>query len=348
MKKVFLILLTVVLVSTFIVTGCAQQAAPGKVYSLKIQSAWPRGDLSMETLAVFAEAAAKRSNGQLKIEVFAAPELVGMFDVPEAVKGGTLDLAMGSGGLWSGVIPVGDVEFGLPYGYRIPEKKGYKATAEVVRDFYFKGGFIDILRPEYAKQGVYYLDIHSYGPVPFIVARKPIKTVNDIKGLKIRTDSLWMVWENNMGMTGVDLSGDEAYMALKQGTVDAHVWDVSAYTGMGFEEVAPYWIRGAEGDHAIGHILVNMKVWNSLPDNLKKAFEGAAVDYWNAMVDTYAKQLIAVEEMVKAGKIKEVQMDADLIKLHEKTAYQLWDDVAKKDEASAKAVALIKKWRGVK
>jgi len=264
------------------------------------------------------------------------------------VKAGTLDMAMGSGGLWGGVIPVGDPEFGLPYGYRIPEKKGFKETAQVVRDFYFKGGFLDILRPEYAKQGVYYLDIHSYGPVPFTVARKSVKTLNDIKGLKIRTDGLWMVWNNAVGMTGVDLPGDEAYTALKMGTVDAHIWDVSAYTGMNMQEVAPYWIRGMEGDHAVGHILVNMKVWNSLPDDMKKVLVGAAEDYWNAMVENYGRDLQVVQDMAKAGKIKEVQMDADVIKVLEQAAYKIWDDVAKKDAASAKAVALIKKWRGVK
>lgn len=349
MRKVLFTLFAVLLVVALLVPACAgPSAAPGKTYSFKIQCAWPRGDLSMETLKVFAEAAAKRSGGKMKIEVFAAPELVGMFDVPEAVKAGTLDMAMGSGGLWSGVLPVGDIEFGLPYGYRIPEKKGYKDTANVVRDFFFKGGFLDILRPEYAKQGVYYLDIHSYGPVPFIVARKPIKTMGDIKGLKMRTDSLWMVWQNAIGMTGVDLPGDEAYTALKMGTVDAHTWDVSAYTGMNMHEVAPYWIHGMEGDHAVGHILVNMKVWNSLPDDMKKVVAGAAEDYWNAMVDNYGRDLQVVQDMVKAGKVKEVQMDADVIKLCETEAFKIWDDMAKKDAASAKAVALIKKWRGVK
>jgi len=50
--------------------------ASAKVYRMKIQSAYPRGDVSMELLEEFAKSADKRSNGQIKISVFADPELV--------------------------------------------------------------------------------------------------------------------------------------------------------------------------------------------------------------------------------------------------------------------------------
>jgi TRAP-type mannitol/chloroaromatic compound transport system substrate-binding protein len=205
-----------------------------------------------------------------------------------------------------------------------------------------------LLREEYATQGVYFLDIHVYGPVPFVIARKPVKTMQDIKGLRIRTEGLWMEWENGMGMNGVDLSGDEAYMALKNGTVDAHQWDASVYTSMGMEEVAPYWVRGLENDQGIGHMLVNMKVWNSLPDNLKQALAGAAEDYYNATIDVYSRDYQKVLDMVQSGKIKESKLDPDVIALAEQTGHKLWDDVAKRSPGCAQAVDMIKKWRGVK
>lgn len=302
----------------------------------------------METLAAFAAAADRRSNGQLKISVFAAPEIVGMFEVPEAVKKGTLDIAMTSGGMWGGVMPIGDVEFALPLAYMVPEEKTFKGKQNAIRKFFFDSGFISLLREEYAKQGVYYLDIHSYGPVPFMIATKPLKTVADFKGLPIRTDSLWMEWQNRVGWTGIDIPGDEVYMALKLGTVEAHVWDVSVYTGMGFEEVAPYWIRGLENDGAMGHIVVNMDVWNGLPADLQQALLGAGEDYWDAMLDVYGNALNEVDEMVKQGVITEVWMDDEVIALHEKVAYELWDEYANKDASTATAVALLKEWRGLK
>ena len=326
--------------------GACAPAEP-EVYELKLQCAYPRGDLSMETLAVFCDAAEERSNGKLKIELFAAPEIVGMFEVPEAVMKGTLDLGMANGGFYAGVIPVGDVEFSLPYSYRIMEDKTYKGSAEKIRNFFFESGFVDLLRAEYAKKGVYWLDIHSYGPVPFMVATEPIVTVDDIQGLPIRTDSLWMEWHNRLGMTGVDLPPEEVPMAFQLGTVEAHIWDLSLYTGMGYEEIAPYWIHGEENDHAMGNITVNMDVWNSLSPDLQEALTGAAEDYWYAMLDVYEDALEVCYALVDEGVVTEVWMDDELIALHEEVAYALWDEVATRDAACAQAVALIKEYRGV-
>jgi TRAP-type C4-dicarboxylate transport system substrate-binding protein len=359
MKKGLIFGITVLLVLGLVLAGCSSgttstpaagttSTAPAKVYELKIQSAYPRGDLSMEALKTFADSAATRSNGQIKISYYAAPEIVGMFEVPDAVKMGTLDMEHGMGGLWSGVLPIGDIEFGLPYAYRIPEATTFKGQADAIRNFFLNDGFMDLLRQDYATQGVYLLDIHVYGPVPFVIATKPVKTLQDIKGLRIRTDGLWMEWENAMGMNGVDMSGDEAYMALKNGTVDAHQWDMSVYTGMNMQEVAPYWIRGLEDDQSIGDIIVNMGVWNSLPSNLQTALAGAAKDYYDATVQVYGNDYNKVLDMVKSGEVKEVQMDPDVIKLAEQTGYALWDEVAQRSASCAKAVDMIKKWRTVK
>lgn len=362
MKRLWLIILFVVLAGALVFSSCAQPApaptpapapapasapAPAPV-ELKIQSAWPHGDLSFETLKVFAAAADQRSQGRLKISTFAAPDIVGMFEVAEAVKKGTLDMEHGAGNLWSGVIPIGDVEFGLPYGYRIPEEKTFTAKTDALRKFFYDSGFLDLLRKVYATQGVYYLDMHTIGPVPFMVATKPIKTIADFKGLPIRTDGLWMEWENGCGANGQDISGDEAYMALKMGTLEAGIWDSSCVTGLHWNEVAPYWIHGEEDDSTVQHILVNQNVWNKLPDDLKEALRGAAVDYQNAVRDAYEKDLETCYDLVKQGKLTEVWMDDDLIKLHETVAYKLWDEVASRSPYCAQAVQMIKQWRGVK
>jgi TRAP-type C4-dicarboxylate transport system substrate-binding protein len=72
-------LMTIVLVAVFITAlpiGHLTADAVGETYRLKIQSAYPRGDLSMELLKDFAQTANKLSKGQIKIQVFADPELV--------------------------------------------------------------------------------------------------------------------------------------------------------------------------------------------------------------------------------------------------------------------------------
>ena len=348
-KRIWLLTLLVsvmVLVSLVALPGCEKK--PAEVYNLKIQSAWPHGDLSMETLTRFAASAAERSDGLLQISVFGEPDIVPMFEVLDAVKAGTLDIGHGGGTLWGGIIPVAEVEFGIPYGWNVPGNPAtYDEAMAALRSFFFDSGFIDVLREEYAKQGVYYLDIHNYGMVPVTVATKPLVTMDDLKGVKIRDEGLWTEWHNLLGMSGTaDISGSDAYMALKLGTLDASQWDSSCITGLKWYEVAPYWIRGFESDTAIGHMLVNMDVWNGLPDDLKEALRGAAEDYWNDTTEVYGADLDAVYDIVDSGALTEVWLDDATLAECAKEAHVIWDKVAARDAACAEAIQMIREWQG--
>ena len=319
-----------------------------KEYRMKIQSAFPHGDLSMETLKVFAESAAKHSNGQLKIKTFAEPEIVPGDQLFGATKQGVVDMLQSMGGMSGGIVPIGYVEFNLPLAFRIDEKDTFEEKAQAVRDFYLKDGFMELLRKEYAKQDLYLLDIHTYGPVPFVLASKPATSCADFQGWKIKAEGGNLSYHSAVGMQGTAVSPTEAYMALKLGTVDAAEWDVSCVTGLKWHEVAPYWIRGMECDHTTGHILINMKKWNKLPDDLKAALHKAGEEYWYATVDAYKKEIEIVKGLVKEGKVIENILDDDCQAQYKKAAYQLWDELATQDAASAEAIKMIKAWRGVK
>ncbi|MBU0465254.1 MAG: TRAP transporter substrate-binding protein DctP [Proteobacteria bacterium] len=326
----------------------SQTSAKDKVYNLKIQSAFPRGDLSMETLSVFAESAAKHSNGRLKIKTFAEPEIIPGDQLFGATKQGVVDMLHSMGGMSGGIVPIGYVEFNLPMAFRIDEKTTFEDKAQVIRDFYLKNGFMELLRKEYAKQGLYFLDIHTYGPVPFVLARKPATSCSDFKGWKIKAEGGNLAYHSAVGMQGTAVSPTEAYMALKLGTIDAAEWDVSCVTGLKWHEVAPYWISGMECDHATGHILINMKKWNKFPDDIKAALHSAAEDYWYATVAAYKKEIEIVEGLIKEGKVIKNELDDDCKEQYKKAAYEMWDELATQDAASAEAIKMIKAWRGVK
>jgi TRAP-type C4-dicarboxylate transport system substrate-binding protein len=332
------IALTVVLILVF-------AAGPATARTLRIQSAFPHGDLSMDLLKEFAAAVEKNTSGKMKVRVFADPEIVPMDQLFGATKRGVVDMLQCAGVIWEGIVPSAGVEFGLPMAYRIEGETDFAKQAEAIRDFFFKEGAIEIMRAEYAKHGLYFLDIHTYGPVPFMLATKPLKTCADLNGKKIRTDGMLHGYFGGVGMQGASISGLETYMALKLGTVDAAEWDVSAVTGLKWNEVAPYWIRGMENNHCIGHILINMKTWEKLNAGEKEALQDAGVAYWQATVAGYAQELENVRGLIKEGKLTEIILDEACQAKFKEVAYQLWDQVATEDETSAKMVQLLKKWR---
>jgi TRAP-type C4-dicarboxylate transport system substrate-binding protein len=335
------------LVFTAMGPGLNRVQAADKVYRMKIQSLYPRGDLSMELLKEFAESAEKHSNGQLKIKVFAEPEIIPGDQLFGGTKQGVVDMLQGMGGMWGGMVPVGYIEFNLPLAFRISEADTFEAKAQAIRDFHLNSGYMELLRKEYAKQGLYFLDIHTYGPVPFVLSTKPVKTCADLKGMKIKADGGNIAYHSAIGMQGTQVSPTETYMALKLGTVDAAEWDVSCVTGLKWHEVAPYWVKGMECDHATGHILVSLKKWNKLPDALKAAMHKAAEDYWHATVREYKKEIEAVEKLVAEGKVTVNVLDDACQQAYADAAYKIWDELAAQDEASAEAIKLIKAWRKV-
>jgi len=335
----------VVAILAFTITLWALPAtATAKVYRMKIQSGYPRGDLSMETLKAFASSADKRSNGQIKIQVFADPELVPVEELFGATKKGTLDMLHCMGAYWGGILTVGEIEFGLPYMYNIPGGKSYDDSATIVRNFFFESDFVKVLREEYAKHGLYYLDMHDYGPT-FTMATSCIRTLEDFKGKKIRVEGAWHDYYNMVGARGTALSGTDAYMGLKLGTIDASQWDVSCVTGLKWHEVARYRILGGQNEIQPGHILVNMKTWKSLPDNLKNALTGAGEDYFNALHRVYTEELEKYNQLVGSDKIEECRITKEADKAHREAAYEIWALTAKRDPAAAKAIELVKEWR---
>lgn len=345
-KKVFL-LGAVVFAAIFAFTlifGILSSEAVEKVYRMKIQSAYPRGDLSMELLKTFADDADKNSKGRIKIQVFADPELVPAEQLFEATQKGTLDMLHAVAAMWGGIVPVGEVEFGLPYAYNLPGEPDIYTAGKQIRDFFMKTGFADLLRQEYAKQGLYWLDVHSYGPI-FTMATKKVTSCNDMQGMKFRVEGSWADYYNLIGARGTYISGMEAYMGLKLGTIDASQWDVSAVTGLNWQEVAPYRILGGQNDVVVGHILVNSKTWESLSDDLKKALSDAAAKYFDDLIKIYDGELKKVAELVKAGKVSNSPIDDACDKTHEKAAYQIWDKIAERDAAAAKGIEIIKSWR---
>lgn len=341
--------LMAVLTAVLILALSFSGPAFGKTYRWKIQSAYPRGDVSMELLKFFADQAKEKSKGQLQIQVFADPELVPGEQLFEATKRGTLDGLHALGAMWGGIIPVGEVEFGLPYAWRIPgaEKMSFNESAAELRKFFHQGGFAELLRAEYAKQDLYWLDLHTYGPI-VTMATKPIKTCADLQGKKMRMEGSWTEYYNMLGASGVNLPGMDAYMALKLGTLDGSQWDVSAITGLKWHEVAPYWLKGTDPDHCVGHILLNKKSYEALPDEVKKALHSAAEDYWNELIKIHAEEHKKVDALVKAGKVKESLIEEACQKKHEEAALQLWAKISERDPAAAKAIEMIKEWRGLK
>lgn len=333
------------LVFVFLLGTSLTSFAAEPVYKLKMQ-AWRVA--SERAMAYYKDLCEKDipalTNGRVQIKMFWGGELVKVTEMLNAVKTGTIDIGLSSAYQYSGQIPAAAVEYGLPYGFRHP--------GEVHNFFYGKnlpgtfGGWraIDILQKEYEKYGVHLL-VSGFDCWPsYTMFRTPVKTVADIKGKKVRVSGLMMNWFQKLGGQGVFIPGEDTYNALQTGAIDGASWGgAMGMWSMKFHEVAKHYFGPAVIPVACANVIVNKKVWDSMPKDiqniLENAFAMAGVEFTNHQ--NWTGEQWGLNKM-KATKVQIHELKGADYEMGLKAAIEIWDEIAKRDEASAKLVAMKK------
>ncbi|MCL0052385.1 TRAP transporter substrate-binding protein DctP [Peptococcaceae bacterium] len=274
----------VLVVSVFLLAGCQEEQAqisetpteaePKEVIRWKMASTWtpvmPQADVDK----FFIEQVEKLTNGRLQIDYYSAGELMPAFQVFDAARAGTIQMASELACYWAGKDSAFEAIGISPMGM------GYD---EYMIWLYGKGG-IDLVREIYAEYGLYYIPIGVISNNSGIHGNEPIRTLEDFEGLKIRTPAPILVWLfEQLGATGTIMPGGEVYMALQLGTIDAAEF-LSQGTNylLRWHEVTEYWNAPA-GWFTPGElrgIAINMDAWNALPDDIKVALETAGKATW--------------------------------------------------------------------
>ena len=176
---------------------------------------WSAAELTYKAFQDFCERLKVNTNGRLVIEPFAAGAVTGVFETLDAVSAGVLQAHSSWPGYFTGKDAGLAVISDFVFGYQHP----HQAEAW----FHHRGG-MQMLREAYAKYNVYPVGVSWWG-VESIVSKKPIRTMEDFKGVKFRSPQ-GMTAEilTKLGASIVVLPGGEVFSALDKGVVDAADW----------------------------------------------------------------------------------------------------------------------------
>ncbi len=215
-----------------------RNAAAAETTTWKIQTSWPAG-VGLQTFKTWCAGIKEKTGGELEFKGFAAKEVVGDFEILDAVKNGVLE-AMNSFTLyWAGKLPATAFLSSYLMGLRYPHEWDI---------FFYSHGGLQAARDLFAKQGLYYVNRIHHGP-NIIHSKKPIRTIEDFKDLKLRVPG-GMIAEGfaAIGAKTTLLPGGEVFSALEKGTIDA-----ADYTGpavnwdLGFQQVSQVHLDRASG-----------------------------------------------------------------------------------------------------
>jgi len=177
--------------------------------------------------------------------------------------------------------------------------------------------------------------------------RKEIKTVEDLKGLKMRIAGIAGMVLQKLGAVPQQIPGGDIYPSLERGTIDAAEW-VGPYDDekLGFSKVAPYYYYPGfwEGGPAI-HLFVNQAKWKELPKSYQ-AILTAAAGYANGdMLAKYdAKNPAALRRLLGSG-TQLRPFSQEILEASYKATNEVYDEVSAKNADFKKVIDAVKAFR---
>lgn len=237
------------------------------------------------------EIVSQKTNGKYNIKVFANSSLGSEKDTVEQVKIGALDMLRVNTSNFHSTVPESMVP-AFPFIFRDIDhfrKTMYGPQGDQILAAFEKYGFVGLAIWESGARSIY--------------AKKPVRTLADVKGMKIRVQpsDLWVSIIQSIGASPTPIPYAEVYTALKTGLVDAAENNYPSYETSKHYEAAPIY---SETQHVMAPevIIFSKKVWDRLSKDEQKIIRDAAKEATAYYVDLWTKkEKVSKEATIKAG-----------------------------------------------
>ena len=290
----------------------------------RLASAFPKAlDTIYGAAEVFSKKLAEMSGGKFQVSVHAGGELMPPFGVVDGVQNGTVEMAHTAPYYHFGKDETFALGCAIPFGLNSRQMTAWQ----------YEGNGLKLMREFYRNYNIIHFPMGNTGAQMGGWYRKEIKTVADIKGLKMRIGGFSGKVLERMGGVPQNIPGGEVYAALEKGTIDAAEW-VGPYDDLklGFFKVAPFYMYPGwwEGGPQLD-LYINTKAYDSLPAEYKAMVDAASAFAHTEMQARYDARNPAALTQLLANKTKLVQMPIPVMDLAFKESMALYDEISAKN-----------------
>lgn len=248
---IILFLFTALTMATVPVCQAAQK------YTLKTLSAWPKTSFEVKQFIAFIEIAQKEADqkypGELKIDYKGAGEVIHNREQVEACRSGLIDMVMTATSYYTSIMPEMDT-------MSLTTMRPWEER---------KAGVFDYLEKLHnAKANAHFLGRLGTGSLFHLFLAKPIKKVDDLKGMKIRCSPTHIPLMKSLGAEPIGMPPTDIYTAMDRGVVDGYIQPPGVIRDFGLVKISKYIVFPGFYEPIIT-VLVNLDVWNKLPQHLK-------------------------------------------------------------------------------
>jgi TRAP-type mannitol/chloroaromatic compound transport system substrate-binding protein len=282
-------------VGAMAVPAVAAGSSPLPSIKWKLASSFPKSlDTLFKAIETVSQHVKTSTGGKFDIQLFAAGEIVPSAAVLDAVKDGTVEMGHSASYYYVGKDPSFAFDCAVPFGLNSRQQSAWM----------WSGGGMPLLRDLFKSYNIYNIPCGNTGTQMGGWFRKEIKSVADLKGLKMRIAGIAGQVMGKLGVVGQQMGPADIYPSLEKGTIDAVEW-VGPYDDekFGFARVAKYyyypgfWEAGPQLS-----IYVNLKKWGELPREYQQALEDAcAYAHVQMQADYDVKNVAALRRLVAGG-----------------------------------------------
>ena len=320
MKKRGIVVVLLVL-GLSVLLSMVPSAAKGKVKVLKTALVYPsRLPILGDTIIDFSNRVKAVSGGRLTFKLYEPGKLVPPMEILEAVSKGMIEAGYSNPGFWAGKIPAGPIFSSLPFGPEAPEYLAWM----------YHGNGLKLFQEMYDQAG-YNVKVFPINIVPPETAgwyKKEIKSVQDLKGLKIRFFGLGGAVMQKLGAAVVLLPAGEIFPALEKGALDATEFSMPVVDArLGFYKICKYnYFPGWHQQATINELIINKDVWEKKLDDTERAIieTCAMATVVNMLALGEATQAKALKENVEKHGVKVRYFSPELLEAFRKA----WEEVA--------------------
>jgi TRAP-type C4-dicarboxylate transport system substrate-binding protein len=290
--------------------------AIAKVKTLKAVSFLPKNHPLCAMIHVWVDRVNDQCKDEIKIDWVGGPEVIPGFDQAEAVRNNTVQVIFNPAAYYAPLAP------------EVNAFQLSKYTMEKERE---PDGFYEFMVERHKKLGMMYIGTWLYDPF-YLRINKPIKTIDELKGVKMRTAALYDRFMKKLGIVPVTVKFGETYTALERGLVDGFGFATLGPRDWGWLKHCKYIIDIPFYTRQNTFMLMNLEdVWNGLTKRTQDQIMDITVKFEPEMV-AYFKEKIAEEwKIYDETGIKRIKFSPEDTEKYLDAAYSAeWEDLEKK------------------
>jgi TRAP-type mannitol/chloroaromatic compound transport system substrate-binding protein len=264
------------------------------------------------------------SGGNFTIRVEGAEKHKAALGILDMTKGGQYEMGHSASYYWKGKDITTVFFCTVPFGMNADEQYGW----------FYHGGGMELMQKTYDKFGVMSFPGGNTGVQMGGWFQKEIKSVDDLKGLKMRIPGIAGEVFAKLGVNVTNIPPGELYTSLDRGTIDALEWVGPAMDiKMGFHKIAPYYYTGWHEPATELQFLINKKAYDKLPKEyqtmLVTAMKAVSADMF---IDNFAGSADAWEQMkTEFPNIKVMTFPKEVMQEMKKASDGLMEEYAAQD-----------------